>query len=139
MAIAAFVLANLTEVRESIARASSFTRHESLRPVAAAWLQRLAGKDSVTPHCPVCKKLIPSAPDVPQGGCMEGLCTLHKRRLPAVSGTGAARAGSVCQEPLVGYTSNRRLRSHNRSHRDSRRALCSDALHSKAEQLGIPS
>ena len=36
MAIAAFVLANLTEVRESVARASSFTSHESPRPVAAA-------------------------------------------------------------------------------------------------------
>ena len=36
MAIAAFVLANLTEVRESVARASSSTSHESPRPVAAA-------------------------------------------------------------------------------------------------------
>ena len=36
MAIAAFVLANLTEVRESVARASSLTSHESPRPVAAA-------------------------------------------------------------------------------------------------------
>jgi len=36
MAIEAFVLSNLNEVRESIARASSFTSHESSRPVTAA-------------------------------------------------------------------------------------------------------
>ena len=36
MAIAAFVLANLTEVRESVAGASNSTSHESPRPVAAA-------------------------------------------------------------------------------------------------------
>jgi len=36
MAIAAFVLANLTEVRESVARASSLSSHESPRPLAAA-------------------------------------------------------------------------------------------------------
>jgi uncharacterized membrane protein YphA (DoxX/SURF4 family) len=36
MAIAAFVLANLTEVRESVARTPSFSSHESPRPAAAA-------------------------------------------------------------------------------------------------------
>ena len=36
MAIAAFVLANLTKVRDSVTRASSFTSQESPRPVAAA-------------------------------------------------------------------------------------------------------
>jgi len=36
MAIAAFVLANLTEIRESVARASGLSSHESPRPVAAA-------------------------------------------------------------------------------------------------------
>jgi len=36
MAIAAFVLANLTEVRESVARASNLSSQASPRPVAAA-------------------------------------------------------------------------------------------------------